>query len=336
MTGTININQAYMRRYDYQYFKPGPMNLQPVISTPPDRSQLAVGALLVAGLLWGLTWIPLKYFGSRGLNGITLTMMSYGLVGLLALPWILYRRKTWWPQRRLVLMIAIAGGLANVCFLSAIIRGEVVRVMLLFYLAPVWGVLGGRIFFGEPLTRLRIFGVATAVVGAVLLLGGPALLAAPPGVVDLLALASGMLYASQNLVTRAADRTPLDTKSLVVFVGCGLLSSIIVLGTGEPLPDMEPPLLGQLFAFAGIWMLAAMVVTAWGVSHLEAGRAAILLVFELVAAVISAMWIAGERLDGLEWIGAAMIVAAALLEARPSKKSRDSLSPQRILHNTPR
>jgi drug/metabolite transporter (DMT)-like permease len=194
-----------------------------------DRSRLAVTALLAAGLLWGLTWIPLKYFGSQGLNGITLTMMSYGLVGLLALPWVLYRRSTWWPQRNLVLMIAIAGGLANVCFLSAIVRGEVVRVMLLFYLAPVWGVLGGRIFFGEPLTRLRVLGVATA----------------------------------------------------------------------------------------------------WGVSHMEAGRAAILLVFELVAAVVSAMWIAGERLGGTEWIGAVMIVAAALLETRPAKKSTDSLSPQR-------
>jgi drug/metabolite transporter (DMT)-like permease len=213
-------------------------------------------------------------------------------------------------------MIALVGGLANVCFLSAIVRGEVVRVMLLFYLAPVWGVLGGRIFLGEPFTRLRVIGVVIAVVGAVLLLGGPAVLAAPPGVVDLLALASGMLYASQNLFTRAADRTPLDAKSLMVFVGCGLLSSIIVFGTGEPLPDMAPLLIGQLFAFGGIWMLTAMVITAWGVSHLEAGRAAILLVFELLAAVISAMWIAGERLDGVEWIGAAMIVTAALLETR--------------------
>lgn len=285
-----------------------------------DRARLAVAALLVAGLLWGLTWMPLKYFGSRGLNGITLAMMSYGVVGLLALPWMLYRRRSWWPQRRLVLMIAIAGGLANVCFLSAIIRGEVVRVMLLFYLAPVWGVIGGRIFFGEPLTRLRIIGVATAVAGAVLLLGGPAVLAAPPGVVDLLALASGMLYASQNLFTRAADRTPLDAKSLVVFVGCGLMSSVLVFGTGETFPDMAPLLIGELFAFAALWMLTAMVITAWGVSHLEAGRAAILLVFELVAAVISAMWIAGERLDGFEWIGAAMIVAAALLETRTSDK----------------
>lgn len=280
------------------------------------RPRLAVFSLLVAGLLWGLTWLPLKYFGAQGLNGVTLTMFSYGLVGLLALPWMIYRRQTWWPQRRLVLMIALAGGLANVCFLSAIVLGEVVRVMLLFYLAPVWGVLGGRLFFGEPLTRLRIVGVAAAVTGAILLLGGPEVFSTPPNLVDLLALASGMLYASQNLATRAADRTPLDAKALMVFIGCGLLSGAIVLASGQTLPDLSPPLAGQLFAFGAIWMLAAMLITAWGVSRLEAGRAAILLVFELVAAVISAMWIAGERLEGIEWTGAVLIVCAALLEAR--------------------
>ena len=32
--------------------------------SPPDQSRLAVGALLIAGLLWGLTWMPFRYFGS--------------------------------------------------------------------------------------------------------------------------------------------------------------------------------------------------------------------------------------------------------------------------------
>ena len=281
-----------------------------------DRSRLAVGALLLAGVLWGLTWMPFKHFGTLGLTGITLTMMSYGLIGLAALPWLASRRRTWLPQLRPVALIALTGGAANVCFVSALMRGEVVRVMLLFYLAPVWGVLGGRIFFGEPLTALRIAGVAAAVAGAFLLLGGPAVFDAPPGIVDGLALASGMLYASQNIATRTADRTPLDVKTLAVFVGCGLLSCVLVLASGAPLPPLSAMLVGQLVAFAGIWMMAAMVFTAYGVTHLEAGRAAILLVFELLAAVISAMWIAGERLTGVEWIGAALIVGAALLEAR--------------------
>jgi drug/metabolite transporter (DMT)-like permease len=282
----------------------------------PDRSQLAVAALLVAGLLWGLTWIPMKYFGTRGLTGPMLTLMSYGLVGLIAAPWILWRHRAWWAQRRHVALIGLTGGAANVCFVTALMSGEVVRVMLLFYLAPVWGVLGGRLFLAEPLTRLRVIGVACAVIGAALLLGGPAILDTPPGIVDLLALASGLLYASQNIVTRAAHTIPLDTKALIVFVGCGLLSSAIVFAGARPLPALSPALLGELLGFAGIWMLAAMLFTAWGVTHLDAGRAAVLLVFELVAATLSAMWIAGERLDGIGWLGAALITAAALLEAR--------------------
>ncbi len=291
--------------------------------TAPDHARLAVAALLVAGLLWGLTWMPLRYFGSQGLNSIVLAMTSYGMVGLIAAPWLIYRRRTWWPQRHLVLMIAIAGGLANVCFLSAILRGEVVRVMLLFYLAPVWGVLGGRIFFGEPLTRLRVLGVTAAVIGAVLLLGGASVFSSPPGLVDLFALLSGMLYAGQNLFTRAANTTPVDAKSLVVFAGCGLMSGALILGSGQQLPEMPPLLVAQLFAFAALWMLPAMIFVAWGVSRMEAGRAAILLVFELVAAVVSAMWLAGERLDGSEWIGAVLIVGASLLEARSNTTRKE-------------
>ncbi len=289
--------------------------MAPPVPAAADRSQLAVAALLAAGLLWGLTWMPFKHFGTLGLTGITLAMMSYGLIGLVVLPWLAWRARSW-PQRGLIALIALTGGGANVCFVSALMQGTVVRVMLLFYLAPVWGVLGGRIFFGEPLTALRIAGVAAAVAGAFLLLGGPKVFDAPPGIVDLLALASGMLYASQNIATRAADRAPLDAKTMVVFVGCGGLSGTLVLLGGASLPPLSAALLGQLAAFAGIWMMAAMVFTAYGVTHLEAGRAAILLVFELLAAVISAMWIAGERLTGVEWIGAALIVGAALLEAR--------------------
>ena len=72
----------------------------------------------------------------------------------------------------------------------------------------------------------------------------------------------------------------------------------------------------QLGAFGAIWLMAAVFATLYGVSRLEAGRAAVLIVFELVAAVVSAMVIAGERLDAMGWTGAALISGAALLEAR--------------------
>ncbi len=92
------------------------------------------------------------------------------------------------------------------------------------------------------------------------------------------------------------------------------------------LPAISASLVLQLLAFAGIWMMVAMLFTVYGVSHLEAGRSAILLVFELVAAVVSAMWIGGERLAGLEWVGAALITGAALIEARSHLRIRKESS----------
>jgi drug/metabolite transporter (DMT)-like permease len=299
-----------------------------VMSTPlppgADRTRLAVGALLVAGLLWGLTWMPFRYFGTQGLNGLTFTLTAYGIIGALVLPWLILRRGDWRPQAKTVALIALTGGGANVCFTSALMAGEVVRVMLLFYLAPVWGVLGGRLVFGEPITRLRVAAVVAAIFGAFLLLGGPGIFDTPPTWVDALALASGLLYASQNIFALAADRTPMVVKALSIYVGCGALAAVLVLVTGQSLPALSPTLLAQLLAFAGIWMMLAMLLTVYGVSYLEAGRSAILLVFELVAAVVSAMWIGGERLDGLEWIGAALITSAALLEARSNSKPRET------------
>ena len=286
--------------------------------TSARQERLAVAALFVSGLLWGLTWIPLKRFAAIGLSGLSMTLVSYGVVGALTVPLVWRQRHAWAPQKHLLIAAALTGGAANVCFVSGLMVGEVVRVMLMFYLAPVWGVLGGKLFLRERITPLRLAGVVMALVGAVLVLGGPRAFAVPISAADLFGLAAGLLYATQNIAFRAADRVPVLSKALAVFTGCAVISLLLVAFVGVDLTAVTPVVSLQLVAFAGIWMVAAMWTTMYGVTHLEAGRAAVLLVFELVAAVASAMLLGNERLDALEWVGAALITGAALLEARGS------------------
>ena len=57
--------------------------------------RLAVGALLMSGMLWGLSWIPLKHFAAEGLPCLAVTLLSYGVVGLLATP-LLWRQRNGW------------------------------------------------------------------------------------------------------------------------------------------------------------------------------------------------------------------------------------------------
>lgn len=58
------------------------------------------------------------------------------------------------------------------------------------------------------------------------------------------------------------------------------------------------------------------LVTFYGVARLDAGRAAILLLGELVVAVLSAVLIGGEPLTWREAIGGTLILLAAVIEAR--------------------
>lgn len=278
--------------------------------------RLAVLSLLASGLIWGLMWLPIKAFGEHGVSGLAFTLSTYGLIGLVALPMIWTQRAAWRPQASLLMLAGLCGGIANNCFITALMFGEVVRVMLLFYLAPVWGVLGGAIFLGERITPPRVGAMLLAVAGAVLVLGGIEALRAPFAVSDLLGLASGLFYALTNVAMRAGTRIPLASKSLVVFTGCGAVALLAYPFFGPPVPVVSIPMAVALVAFAALWLTAAMWTTMYGVTHLEAGRSSVLLVFELVAAVVSAMLIGGERLQGLEWIGAACIIGAALLEAR--------------------
>ena len=133
--------------------------------------------------------------------------------------------------------------------------------------------------------------------------------------VDALALSAGFAYAANNILARAADRVPLRTKTLSVFIGCGLLSALAVSLLGQGLPALAlAPGLG-LLAYGFGWMLLATVTWQYGVSHLESSRAGVILLAELVVSVGTALLFGGESLSPLGWAGGALIAAAALVEA---------------------
>ena len=116
---------------------------------------LPVLLLLTSALMWGLTWWPLKAFNAAGIAGVPLILSTYGVVGL-SLLWLIVREWRQWQGRPyLLLLFFILGGYANLAFAMAMIYGDVVRAMMLFYLGPVWGVLGGRVFLGERIDLQR-------------------------------------------------------------------------------------------------------------------------------------------------------------------------------------
>lgn len=287
-----------------------------VALTLPRRQGLAVSILLGGSVLWGLFWWPLKELNAAGIHGSFVQAVAYGLPALALLPWAWRSRAAWTDRAGLLLLMAFLGGWANASFASSLTYGSVVRVLLLFYLAPVWTILAARLFLGESFTRLRLTALALALAGLAFTLGGPELFDSPLSAIDLLALSSGLAFALNNVAIRAGHGLPDSARAVAVFAGCAVISLGFMGASDQSMPTLTAGHMLALAALALAWVLPGTLATFYGVARLDAGKAAILLLAELVVGVVSAVLIGGEDLTPQEALGGALILAAAVIEAR--------------------
>lgn len=276
--------------------------------------------LVGASVLWGLSWLPLKEINGSGVDGMMQIFLTYGILALILAPLLFKHMKLFATHKKAIFLIALFGGGANLAFSYALIHGEVIRVMVLFYLLPVWGVLGGKIFLKESIDIWRYAGVTLAIVGAFVILGGFDAFEAPPSWIDLVALLSGLFFAMNNLVFRAAQALPVLSKVTIMFLGCFVLAGFVLLVSEENISfALSAQSWIMIFAYSIIWLFIANMGSQWGVTHMEAGRSSIIIILELITAVISATFIADERMSNIEYLGGALILSAALIEAFRSK-----------------
>ncbi|MET0963380.1 MAG: DMT family transporter [Noviherbaspirillum sp.] len=284
------------------------------------ESSAAFLSLMGSGLVWGLSWWPLKFFAAAGLSGHAIGLSAYTLVAAFALPLILRERARWRNEYGLLLLIGLFFGCANMAFTTALTMGSVVRAMLLFYLLPAWGAIGGALFLGERLGPRRLLAVALSLAGVFVIMGGAAALSQPLSVADGMALAAGFCYTAASIVNRKARAIPMTSRTLASFVGCTVVGVAALLFSTPVFPDL--PLLTWLLLalFAFVWLLGGTLLTTYGVTHVQASRAAVLQVVELLVAVASAIWLGDEQVGLKEWVGGALIVAATLVEAGNASK----------------
>jgi drug/metabolite transporter (DMT)-like permease len=278
------------------------------------NSRIAVIVLLFSSIGWGLTWLPIKALGDAGLNGLHLVFIVMGSVSVVLMPWMVCQRALWLPILPFMLLVALFGGLANIAFQISMLNGDVIRVMILFYMLPIWSVLGGRFILGEVLDRRRLTTLLLCVGGAFLILDIWNVSWSSFSWIDALALLAGFALAANAIVFRFTMDAPFASKIGFMFVGgFVLVSAILVLyPTGVALPSTS--VIGGAVAYGLVWILLVSYGSMWGVTCLGAGRGSVLIVVELVVAVLSVLVITQVELKFHEAIGCIMVVLAAILE----------------------
>jgi drug/metabolite transporter (DMT)-like permease len=274
-------------------------------------------SLLVAATMWGLFWYPLRILEAHGLPGIWTSLVAYIAALVLGLAYIWRRRSEMIRSPRMFLALALAAGWTNVSFIVAVLEGTVVRVVLLFFLSPFWTVVLGRIFLRERIGLASTLVLILAMAGALLMLWVPAVGRPwPQEVADWLAISSGFAFSVTNVLVRALQNTAVSTKTVVSWFGGVAVPLIWILVAGDHIPQASAAAwLGAVGV--GVFGIILMTLTVqFGVTYMPLHRSAVILLFELVVASISALLLTNETLTAREWFGGALIVAAALLSAR--------------------
>ncbi|HQS03216.1 MAG: hypothetical protein B7Y07_03840 [Halothiobacillus sp. 24-54-40] len=295
------------------------MNNLPARWAPPP-----VLILMLGSTLWGTTWIWLKAIDNLGVGPLLLSVLAYGAQFVLLLPWVVppllkRLRQPGHPPLawRWLLPLALLSGISGVGFTIAMVFGDVVRAMLLFFLIPAWGVIFGRIFLGEALTAIRLIAVIFALAGAAIILG-PDLRFEDNlsfSLADGAALIAGLALAGANVLFRYLQAEPMLFKLSVMQIGAVLFALGALLLFPEPIATLTINGLLQSLAYGATLLLGAMLATQYAVERLPSGRSAVLMTLELVVASLTAIWIGHEQPSITVWLGGGMILAAALLEA---------------------
>jgi drug/metabolite transporter (DMT)-like permease len=277
--------------------------------------------LLLNALVWGLSWWPLREMQALGLH----PLWSSGLIFGLALVVLSFWKPTAWQQllhTPALWTLMIAAGLTNVGFNWAVATGDVVRVVLLFYVMPAWSIPIAWWVLGERPTRGALWRLALALVGVALVLKTPDTpWPWPESASDYLALMGGASFAWTNALLRRHNDTPSGARMIAMFAGGTALSlglAVVWVGLGHTtLPtDLSwwPYALGL-----GLTFLASNLALQYGAARLSAHTTALVMLSEVVFAAISSVALGVSELSARTLIGGGLIVLAAALSAWPSR-----------------
>ncbi len=286
---------------------------------PPERETTVLPflALLLSATVWGVMWYPLRLFEARGLDGLWITFIFFAGATVAGMVLMAGRLRRLGGQPWVVLGIALASGWCNTTFNLAMLEGNVMRALLLFYLSPLWATLIGWGFLGERLTPLSLLLLGISILGAVIMLWQPgAMVPWPTGRADWLAIGSGLAFAILNALIRHGTRVPLPIKMMASWVGVLLVAGVWLVVIGIPAPATGAGTISAAALFGAVVIVIATLSVQYGVTHMPVHRSAIILLFELVAGAVSAGLLTNEVVSLREWLGGGLIVVAAMISAR--------------------
>ena len=285
----------------------------------PSPKSLAVAGLLFNAFAWGVCWWPFKQLEAQGLHPLWATALVYGFVSVVIALWLWRtgRLVSWRPHPGLWVLL-LASGLTNVGFNWAVTVGDVVRVVLLFYLMPAWSVLVAWWLLGEKPSPMALLRLLLALTGLFIVLKTPETpWPVPESLADVLALVSGLTFAVTNVLLLKLKDTPTSSRTLAMFGGGAIMATLAAL-VGLGIGVIQA---GQAFSlgwlpYVGVLCLSFLLgnlALQYGAARLAAHTTALVMLSEVLFASVSSVMLGASNWESRTLIGGTLILLAALL-----------------------
>jgi drug/metabolite transporter (DMT)-like permease len=279
----------------------------------------AACALLVNAFVWGVSWWPFRILQGHGLHPLWTTSLVYGFALLCVLT---LKRGVWraYFEHPGIWLLAIGSGMTNICFNWAVTEGDVVRVVLLFYIMPAWTMLLAWPMLGERPRPVALLCLALSLAGVVLVLKQPdSAWPIPRSLPDFLAIAGGFSFALVNIMLLKLRETPSAARMLGMFSGGAVLSAVVALWGGAagwvtPLPAPQWDWVGIAAALAVAFLISNLALQ-YGAARLQSSTTALVMLSEIVFASLSSVLLGAAVLSERTLWGGALILAAAVWAA---------------------
>jgi drug/metabolite transporter (DMT)-like permease len=297
-----------------------------------SKKARAVLCCLYSGAAFGIYWIPVRKLRDVGYNGAWSVFVFSVIPLLLVMPVIVRRWRIISRETPAFHICCVLAGMVFALYIGAYLYTDVVHVIALYYLLPIWGFIFARIFIGEPITGARWLAMILALAGLIALFSRKTGVPIPDRPGDWMALLAGVIWGGVALMLYVGKAAPIDYA--LGFVVCNAVASFAVaftvaaLGTvGYPeWPRIQSELI-WLIPFSAVVIVPAAFATVYGPSQLNPGVSGLLFMTEISVTAISAAIFSGEPFGWRECAGVTLITIAGMME--PFKMLRDQSAHRR-------
>ncbi len=263
-----------------------------------------------------MVWFPYRILNDAGISGVQSSLLSFSFALIPAL--FFYRLDDFSSLKNKFFWIyAFVGGVTNLSYVLAVIEGELVRVMLLFFLSPVWTIPFSYLLLKEKIYAKNLLAALLSLVGAFIVLWDSDLFLSNLNQSDFYALLAGLGFALTNVLARYFKNLSVKEKSYSIWVGVVFTALFISIyfnmNFNFQLIEINSLLILLLL---GLTLLVTTMIVQLGLTLIESVRASPIFLFEIVVAGVSAYYLANETLGFQDFAGGVFIVAGVLISTR--------------------